>query len=155
METENEKEENQETSSEMRVGNSGATFHYLWPEATTRPLEEQKVVFSLSNQLSVRRKGKWHISNGKLRANSQRLSRLNLSDGVSWQKCRAYLGSEGQAPWVNFLDGNAILFSTFISYSYSVWLGERWFGFKSRLSSKSTGIFRQINPPPWVYSMSS
>lgn len=38
-------------------------------------------------------KGKWCISNGRLRENSQRLSRLCLSDGVSWQTRRAPQGT--------------------------------------------------------------
>lgn len=119
------------------------------------PLEGQKVL-SLSNQLSVRRKEKWHMSNGKFRSNSQRLSRLNLSNGVSWQKCRAYLRSESQGTYPKVLPGlKCYSVFTFISYSHSVWLAEGWFGLKSRHGSKPTVIFKQGNPTLGVYLMSS
>lgn len=89
---------------------------------------ESKVV-SLSTQLSVRRKERWHISTEKLRANSERLAGLSLSDAVPWQKCRAYLRSEPQGTLCLLPGRKCCSAFNFISYSHSVWLEERWFGF--------------------------
>lgn len=86
----------QMTSSEMKVGTCRPWwyrrgFSLRVASVTMWPLEQQKGSSPLEWPTQCQEKGKWCISNGRLRANSRRLSKLCLSDGVSWQTHRANL----------------------------------------------------------------